>query len=888
MFQLPCVIGTAELVVLSTLLVWGQCFDHCPDTSSLTTPPKYNSTNILEYERDGYQIISLHYNPFAGVYDNVTYNYIRLDSRFNFYHYGLEQSGLVPEEDNSDIVRLCLGLHHVHLVRMPETDIRKEPITDPDWNFQITNHKGLEFFRNFPVFEINATFRAQDAVGMLRINKTCWEEIRSYKDCIHEILIKERMNKAMRHNNPFSQTFWDDVFEFFLDEMKGVFSKFHIHFEHASENVIGEWFFWMTRHIEMYDFRMRSHDWGHLSKDWLWVKPNLTRLDLEGNGINSIDTEILTAAPNISLLNLRGNKFLKLPKEIFNYSEIEDLDISMDSLKDVEEFFTNRKFDSFPKLHTFKMAHAKIKNPKLLEPLLKRNKARFYNLRTIDLNFCGLDSLDEHPDIFEEQEGLKELYLRGNIIVQSPNLKLHPSAKLDILDMSYNNFTYPGDMISEGQVKYLDMSTNNVTDWSNKDIWRLGHSKLIFNRTKTVNLSINTIPVVTNEMGRSLQELEAVDLGDNPIDCSNCSMPQFKEWLQTVNNVSQPRLKILFLNEPVDDFNCTRPTSARESNQKVSTIEFDNTPCLEKPQNLILLIGVPMASIASLMLLMWVILYAYRYEATYLMHLLKIRKGMKDASGKSDGDYKYDAFVCYKLVLSAETMTLIVITTVVSRVEISVGSDRTFVVGELLPTLENGPEKYKLCLHERDFPLGSFITHNIIEAMQNSRFTIVVLTDSFVQSQWCKWELDIVWCCSGASGSWTVCGVSVVQVGAVHCVVLQGCKWELDIWCKWELDMANHKLFEESREFLILVELQRLNRVELPRHLKYLMDTRTYLEWPSPGDDKGACDVVWERLKEALGESLYEVSQKVVSQDQEPQDGLQQDNCIELEEHPRV
>nr|CAD7417701.1 unnamed protein product [Timema cristinae] len=170
------------------------------------------------------------------------------------------------------------------------------------------------------------------------------------------------------------------------------------------------------------------------------------------------------------------------------------------------------------------------------------------------------------------------------------------------------------------------------------------------------------------------------------------------------------------------------------------------------------------------------------------------------------------------------------------------GSDRTFVVGELLPTLENGPEKYKLCLHERDFPLGSFITHNIIEAMQNSRFTIVVLTDSFVQSQWCKWELD----------------------------------------------MANHKLFEESREFLILVELQRLNRVELPRHLKYLMDTRTYLEWPSPGDDKGACDVVWERLKEALGESLYEVSQKVVSQDQEPQDGLQQDNCIELEEHPRV
>jgi len=67
--------------------------------------------------------------------------------------------------------------------------------------------------------------------------------------------------------------------------------------------------------------------------------------------------------------------------------------------------------------------------------------------------------------------------------------------------------------------------------------------------------------------------------------------------------------------------------------------------------------------------------------------------------------------------------------------------------------------------------------------------------------------------------------------------------------------VANHKLFEDDREFLVLVELKRLNRNQLPQHLAYLLDTRTYLEWPEgPGPHPGA----WRRLKHALGESMYQ------------------------------
>nr|CAD7576046.1 unnamed protein product [Timema californicum] len=144
--------------------------------------------------------------------------------------------------------------------------------------------------------------------------------------------------------------------------------------------------------------------------------------------------------------------------------------------------------------------------------------------------------------------------------------------------------------------------------------------------------------------------------------------------------------------------------------------------------------------------------------------------------------------------------------------------DRTWVTEYLLAKLENSDEKYHLCLHERDFHLGSLILENIEDSMRKSRFTIMVLSKGFVLSQWCRWELE----------------------------------------------MANYKLFEDRREFLILIEKERLDRSDIPRHLKYLIDTRTYLEWPEPGQTSSSSQekVLWRRLKKALGESLYQKTLK--------------------------
>lgn len=170
------------------------------------------------------------------------------------------------------------------------------------------------------------------------------------------------------------------------------------------------------------------------------------------------------------------------------------------------------------------------------------------------------------------------------------------------------------------------------------------------------------------------------------------------------------------------------------------------------------------------------------------------------------------------------------------------------MIKNLLPELENGPEKFRLCLHERDFILGSIIARNIVRFMQESRNTIVILTDSFVKSQ--VTTLRIRHYLPPLEGRVRNHFRRLESnSGGPSCFQ----------WCQWELDMANHKVFADDRDFLIFVELERLERRALPRHLRYLMDTRTYLEWPTAADvDAGLVDeeTLWKRLRTAMGPSI--------------------------------
>lgn len=141
---------------------------------------------------------------------------------------------------------------------------------------------------------------------------------------------------------------------------------------------------------------------------------------------------------------------------------------------------------------------------------------------------------------------------------------------------------------------------------------------------------------------------------------------------------------------------------------------------------------------------------------------------------RDDRDKLFDAFVSYS------------------------SKDEAFVADELAPVLEMGNPSYKLCLHYRDFPVGNFIADTIVQAVESSRRTIMVLSENFIKSEWCRFEFK----------------------------------------------SAHHQVLRDRRRRLILVLVGDVPQRDLDPDIRLYLKTNTYLQW---GDK-----LFWEKLRFAL------------------------------------
>uniref|UniRef100_A0A1B0CD02 Putative toll-like receptor tollo n=1 Tax=Lutzomyia longipalpis TaxID=7200 RepID=A0A1B0CD02_LUTLO len=141
---------------------------------------------------------------------------------------------------------------------------------------------------------------------------------------------------------------------------------------------------------------------------------------------------------------------------------------------------------------------------------------------------------------------------------------------------------------------------------------------------------------------------------------------------------------------------------------------------------------------------------------------------------KNERDKLYDAFVSYS------------------------SKDEAFVAEDLAPALENGDPQYKLCLHYRDFPIGPYSPDTIVQAVESSRRTIMVLSENFIKSEWCRFEFK----------------------------------------------SAHHQVLRDRRRRLIVILLGEVPQKDLDPDIRLYLKTNTYLQW---GDK-----LFWEKLRFAL------------------------------------
>ncbi len=110
-----------------------------------------------------------------------------------------------------------------------------------------------------------------------------------------------------------------------------------------------------------------------------------------------------------------------------------------------------------------------------------------------------------------------------------------------------------------------------------------------------------------------------------------------------------------------------------------------------------------------------VLIIKYRQEIAVLLYA---KYGFR-INALKEKQCKYDAFIAYNM------------------------EDIGFVKNELLNRLEKAADpSYSICIHHRNFEVGDWIANNIINAVGQSRRTIIVLSQNFLNSQWCRFEFS--------------------------------------------------------------------------------------------------------------------------------------------------
>ncbi|KAL0809143.1 hypothetical protein ABMA28_012767 [Loxostege sticticalis] len=172
----------------------------------------------------------------------------------------------------------------------------------------------------------------------------------------------------------------------------------------------------------------------------------------------------------------------------------------------------------------------------------------------------------------------------------------------------------------------------------------------------------------------------------------------------------------------------------------------------------------------------FVAVFSYRYILEIKVYLFN--RGWCQSlitEDELDKDAEYDAFVSFS------------------------EKDAKWVSEELLPKLEGAPNNFKLCVHYRDWVLGDMIPAQIARSVEQSRRTIVVLSENFLKSTWAQLEFRA----------------------------------------------ANIRAQRERRARVLVIILGEVpDCEEMDAELRAYLSTNTYLKW---GDR-----LFWERLKYAM------------------------------------
>ncbi|XP_067006703.2 toll-like receptor Tollo [Anabrus simplex] len=385
-------------------------------------------------------------------------------------------------------------------------------------------------------------------------------------------------------------------------------------------------------------------------------------------------------------------------------------------------------------------------------------------LKILFLNSSNIEII--HNRTFNGLKELKLLHLEDNIIRELKGYEFEGLDSLQDLYLQRNRITsiHNSTFAPLRELRLLHLHHNRLSHFA---VWKLSPS------------------------------LTDITLSGNPWSCECEYIDNFREWLQSVaesvKDDSHIRCSYSHGNdteidsgvgdelEEKDGYFLIHDNSSTCIGTANSSTIFSNmtsTKTIIQRQPINDYIPLLIATLCAAVLVIAVILLVFIYRQELRVRFYSrfgVRLFYRSGDGNlDDRDKLFDAFISYS------------------------SKDEAFVAEELAPNLEHGDPPYKLCLHYRDFPVGAFIAETIVQAVESSRRTIMILSENFIKSEWCRFEFK----------------------------------------------SAHHQVLRDRRKRLIVVLLGEVPQKDLDPDIRLYLKTNTYLQW---GDK-----LFWEKLRFAL------------------------------------
>ncbi|KAJ8966207.1 hypothetical protein NQ314_003687 [Rhamnusium bicolor] len=498
--------------------------------------------------------------------------------------------------------------------------------------------------------------------------------------------------------------------------------------------------------------------------------PNLHVLDLREVLALEINNDAFSNLPNLKTLMLSGNKLPTIPEGVL-LGNLTYLDLQQNS--------NNLFYSSY-----FSIANGKFSNMKQLS-YLNLNFNRLNHL--LNTSFVGLTNL-------------RILGLKNGTIYHIQNDTFAPMSNLVFLNLENNHFVKNSPFGIEGDIfkglGHLQVlllggcGISYLSKYGNPFVHLKSLAHLGLERNQLTTLSPTDFScLLSGAMLDDFSNLTELELQENPFSCDCQSYVIFDAWMHIKNNV---------MNNFQLEVHCAFP----EAMSNYSLVDyFKNVHngtmfCDTHKSSPRLVVILPLVLLLLFFVSLAIFVYYYRWHIRYWIFLTRLylsRKGKIKPRTEEKGytNYAYDAFVSYS------------------------NEDRNFVV-RLVSMLENYEPFLKLCVYERDFEIGTIISESVLESVAKSRKTLLVISDHYAKSQWCRWESQIA---------------------------------------------EHHRLFFENEngeyvdDALVLIKLGPVNESHLTPTLKYLLKTRIYLQWEV---DEKKQKVFWHKLRYTLATPKHE------------------------------